>query len=329
MINLKNIIMVLKDEYEYGKKLNGVLKELAYVIILIEITLSLLFMIARPNYLTFTTFFDGEVIIYIAIMLSSIGIEFTTVFSTTFPETCPRIIKFKKYKDIEVIIGILITCMSKFIICMLPIFIIIYMSTQYYSANLGLIYLIPFFLSNSFFNISLDIYAISIFKNYKFYICTILKVNLFILNLFISQFIGRVFCYNREGFSSILYPVFLQSIFSLILIFKSARSNGKIVECYENNNNFCTIRENNNTLTFYCKNFVNFIFRLFIMTILVSINFTIYGFVFLGDLFITHECVQKSYIFQYLLIFALAILSFALAILSIKIYIFITRRAWR
>ncbi len=90
-----------------------------------------------------------------------------------------------------------------------------------------------------------------------------------------------------------------------------------IIEYYENKNNFYTIPTNNNTLTFYCLNFVNFIFNFFIITILLTINFTIYGLVFLDDIFKTYECVQKSYIFQYLLIFTIAILSF-------KIYIFIT-----
>ena len=52
------------------------------------------------------------------------------------------------------------------------------------------------------------------------------------------------------------------------------------------------------------------------MTILLTINFTIYGLVFLDDIFKTHEYEQKGYVFQYLLIFTLAILSF-------KIYIFI------
>ena len=317
--------MVLKDEYEYGGKLNGVLKELACLIIVIEIILSLLFMVARPNYLTFTTFFDIDAILFIALIISLAGIDLSTIFATTVPKTCSRIIKFKSYKNIEVIIGILITCMSKFIILMLPIFIILYVSIQYYSAHIDLVllfYILLILLSNSFLNISLDIYIISIFKNNKFGM--FLKIGFLGFSALLFNFFADSFCYNMSDydirtaivFLTTLYTIFLQIIFSLILLFISARSNGKIIEYYENTNNFCAIPANNKTLTFYCIDFVNFFVNFFVMTILLTINFTIYGLVFLDDIFKTHEYEQKGYVFQYLLIFTLAILSF-------KIYIFI------
>jgi len=94
MINFKNIIMVIENEYEYGGKLNGIFKNLACFIVFLEILLSLRFIFLRPYIFSFNKFFDLDICLYITLMVSLFGIGFSNVFSTNnLLETHPRTIK--------------------------------------------------------------------------------------------------------------------------------------------------------------------------------------------------------------------------------------------
>ncbi len=307
MKNFKNILNVINIEYEYGRKLLGILEQIAVFIIINEIILSVHFIVTRPFFFNLKTFLNQNAIIFIALVISMSGIDLS-MFYKTFTDKKLNIAEnyiYDKLNNFELIIGISISCLLRyFFICLVPVAIVLYCSDNHFDA-LRISLLMLLIISNCFFYVSYDIYKIINFEKYsndmrainlQLLILGIFSVLFFIVNIYfiaLCSATGSETIVNTNILNyCLLGAMAIQSIISLSLITISAQSENNFFESYKkyyynnymndvwNSAEYTTFEKVKYSLYTFIKGLIDCVFYIFLLTSLELINILIYLIVF-------------------------------------------------